>query len=118
MWLPILITVAALLVVLIIVIAMQPARFKITRSTMINASPASVFGHVNDLHKWEAWSPWAKMDPNCKMDYAGAPAGAGATMHWSGNNKVGEGRMTITSSRPSELVGLKLDFLRPFKATN
>ena len=26
--------------------------------------------------------------------------------------------MTITESRPNELVRLKLDFLRPFKATN
>ena len=26
--------------------------------------------------------------------------------------------MTITESRPNELIGLKLEFLRPFKATN
>ena len=39
-------------------------------------------------------------------------------MSWVGNNKVGEGSMTITESRPSEFIQFKLDFLKPFKATS
>jgi hypothetical protein len=31
---------------------------------------------------------------------------------------VGEGRMTITESRPSDLIRINLEFLRPFKANN
>ena len=26
------------------------------------AQPAAVFDQVNDFHKWDAWSPWAKLD--------------------------------------------------------
>lgn len=37
---------------------------------------------------------------------------------WAGNKKVGEGRLTITESKPSQLVRLKLEFLKPFAATN
>ena len=77
-----------------------------------------MFAQVNDFHNWEAWSPWAKLDPAARNAFAGAPSGTGAIFSWSGNKKVGEGRMTITDSRPGEMVRIKLEFLRPFKATN
>jgi uncharacterized protein YndB with AHSA1/START domain len=35
---------------------------------------------------------------------------------WSGNDDVGEGRMTITDSRPNELVKVDLQFLKPFES--
>ena len=53
-----------------------------------------------------------------KQAYEGAPAGTGAIYTWSGNNEVGEGRMTITESRPSDLIRIKLEFFKPFAATN
>ena len=53
-----------------------------------------------------------------KQTYEGAPAGVGAIYKWVGNNQVGEGRMTITESRPSELIRIKLEFYKPFAATN
>ena len=73
---------------------------------------------MNDLHKWGAWSPWAKLDPAMKETHEGAPAGTGAIYSWAGNSEVGEGRMMITESRPNELVRIKLEFLKPFAATN
>ena len=39
-------------------------------------------------------------------------------MSWDGNKKVGAGRMTIVASRPSDMIRIRLEFLRPFKATN
>jgi len=114
----ILAAVAAVVVVLAVVIALQPAAFRLSRSGTITAPPSAVFDEVNDLRRWEAWSPWAKIDPACKMTYEGAPSGVGAIVSWSGNNKVGEGRMTIIDSRPEERIRIKLDFFRPFKATN
>jgi hypothetical protein len=113
-----LIVIAALIVLLVIVIAMQPAQFRITREATISASPVVVFAQVNDLYKWPAWSPWAKLDPNAKTTYAGPPAGKGAFFSWAGNNQIGEGSMTITESRLDELVVFKLEFLKPFAATN
>ena len=80
--------------------------------------PAVVFEHVNDLHLWQAWSYWARLDTAAQYTYAGPPSGTGASMSWVGNNKVGEGRMTITESRSASLLRLKLEFFKPFKATN
>jgi len=104
--------------ILSVIVAMQPAEFRIERSTTIAAPAPVVFAQVNDFHKWDAWSPWAKLDPDVKNSYQGTPAGPGAMLAWAGNSKVGEGRMTITESRPNELIRIKLEFVRPFAATN
>ena len=80
------------------------------------APPPAVFAQVNDLRQWEAWSPWAKLDPAVKNTFEGAATGTGAIFRWAGNNEVGEGRMTITESRPSDLIRMKLEFLKPFAA--
>lgn len=114
----ILLVLAALVVVFLIVVAFQPADFKVTRSTLISAPASAVFAQVNDFHRWEAWSPWAKMDPNMKTTYAGAPAGTGSIYSWVGNSQVGAGRMTIIESRPHELVRINFEFLKPFAVTN
>jgi len=114
----ILIAVAVIIVLLIIVVAVQPSDFRVTRSTKIAAPADVVFAQVNDFHNWDAWSPWAKLDPNMKKTMEGAPSGPGAIYSWVGNDKVGEGRMTITESHPSDLVQIKLEFIKPFEGTN
>lgn len=110
----ILIVVAAIVVVFLIVVALQPADFRVTRSANITAPQPAVFEQVNDFHKWEKWNPWGKIDPAMKQSYEGPPAGTGAIYKWAGNNQVGEGKMTITESRPSDLIRIKLEFLKPF----
>jgi hypothetical protein len=109
---------AVLAVLFVVVVSTRPSDFRYTRSAAIAASPAAVFAQVNDLHKWNDWSPWAKMDPNAKNTFEGPAAGIGAKMSWAGNNKVGEGIMTITDSHPNDLIKFQLQFLKPFAATN
>jgi hypothetical protein len=114
----VLLAVAVVILGFVIVVAFQPADFRIVRTATISASPADVFPQVNDFHQWPAWSPWAKLDPAMTQTYEGPQAGVGASTTWNGNNQVGEGRMTIMESRPSDLIRIKLEFKRPFKATN
>jgi hypothetical protein len=116
--LPILLAIVFIALIFFIVIAGQPDEFTISRATTISAPPEKIFPRVNDLHQWEQWSPWAKLDPNARNSFAGPENGIGATMTWAGNKKVGEGRMTITESLPSDLIRLRLEFFKPFKATN
>jgi len=118
MLIKILIAVAVIVVVFIVVVAMQPSVFRVARSATISAPPPAVFAQVNDFHKWEAWNPWGKIDPAMKQTYEGAPAGPGAIYTWVGNKNVGEGRMTLTESRPSDLIRIKLEFFKPFAGTN
>lgn len=114
----ILIALAVLILVFIIVVASRPADFRYERSTTIAAPPSAVFPHLNDLHKWQAWSPWAKKDPNAKTTFEGPATGVGSSMSWAGDKNVGEGKMTIIDSKPDELVTYQLDFIKPFAGTN
>jgi uncharacterized protein YndB with AHSA1/START domain len=113
-----LVTIAVLIVLFIAIVALRPAEFRVERSTTVRAPAAAVFGQVNDLQNWRAWSPWEKLDPALKRTYEGPPAGTGAVYAWQGNKDVGAGRMTIVESRPGELVRMRLEFYKPFAATN
>jgi hypothetical protein len=114
----ILIAIPILLVIFIIIVAMQPSSYRVTRSLAIAAPPAALFPHMNDLKKWEAWNPWGKADPNMKLAYGGPASGIGANYAWAGNKEVGEGRATITESRPNESVKYKMEFFKPMAATS
>ena len=113
MLMKILIGLAVVVIGLVTIVAVQPSEFRVARTATVAAPAPVVFAQVNDFHKWEAWNPWAKIDPAMKQEYAGAPAGKGAVYTWAGNNEVGEGRMTITQSRPNELIRIQMEFLRP-----
>jgi len=104
--------------VLLVVIAMQPSDFRVQRTISMSAPASAVFEQVNDFHQWEAWSPWAKMDPNAKNTFEGPTSGTGSIFRWDGNGDVGAGSMTILESEPSDRVRIKLDFIRPFEGTN
>jgi hypothetical protein len=114
----ILIGVVAIVVALAVIIAVQPSHYRVERSATISAPAPTVFAQVNDFHNWQAWSPWAKLDPSMKQTFDGAAAGTGAIYTWAGNSEVGEGRMTMTESHPSDLIRIKLEFLKPFAATS
>jgi hypothetical protein len=118
MLIKILIALVVIVAVFAIIVALQPSEFRIVRSASISAPAPEVFAQVNDFHKWEAWSPWAKLDPAAKATFEGPPAGTGAIFRWAGNKEVGEGSMTIIESRPSEVIRIRLEFLKPFAATN
>jgi hypothetical protein len=110
--------IAVLILGFLVVVAMQPADFRVERKASIPARPAEVFAQVCDLHNWQAWSPWERVDPQLKRTYSGSAAGTGASYAWVGNRNVGEGRMTVTECRPNDLVRIKLEFFKPFQATN
>ena len=115
----ILLGLAAILAVLaigfVIVVAVQPSTFRVERTATMAAPAEEIFAQVNDFHRWEDWSPWLNVDPNAKTTYEGPTSGEGAIFRWAGNEEVGEGSMTITESRPHELVRIELHFLKPME---
>ena len=84
----IVIVIVVLVAVIAVLASLQPSHYRIERSATINAPASVVFAQVNDFHKWEAWSPWAKIDPAMKQTYEGASSGTGAIYTWAGNNQV------------------------------
>jgi uncharacterized protein YndB with AHSA1/START domain len=109
-----LVAIAAILVLA----AMKPDTFRITRAITVNAPPEKIFPLIADFRAWSAWSPWEKRDPALKRSYGGSASGKGAVYEWEGNSKVGKGRMEIIDAPPPSRLAIKLDFLKPFEAHN
>lgn len=109
---------AAIIVLFLIVVALQPADFRISRSASMEAPPSAIFPYVNNLKRFDDWSPFAKLDPNMKKTYEGPEAGVGASYAWSGNDMAGEGKMTIVDLTPSEIIRMKLEFTKPWQCQN
>jgi len=107
-----------LVIVVIVGLALtQPDSFKVQRSATIKAPPEKVMAYLNDFHQWPAWSPWEKLDPDMQRTFEGSASGKGAVYAWKGNDDVGQGRMEILESAPTQL-DIKLDFIKPFASSN
>jgi hypothetical protein len=112
------VVVLALIAVVLALAASKPSEFAVQRTTRIVAPPERIFPHIADFRRWEAWSPWEKMDPAMRKTYGGAPAGLGSVYEWEGNSKVGKGRMEMIDVAAPSSATVKLDFLKPFEAHN
>ena len=116
--LPALAIVAAVVAAPLLYAATRPDTFRVQRAARIRARPEAIFPHLADFRRWEAWSPWEKMDPAMTRTHGGAERGVGAVYAWEGNKKVGKGRMEITAAAAPERLVIQLDFIAPFAASN
>ncbi len=107
----IVITLAVLLGLFIGIGFLLPQKVAVERSTTIAADPATVFEYVNDLEKFHAWSPWADLDPNMRVEFSGPETGVGASMSWSSDvPEVGSGEQKIIMSEQGKRVVTALIF--------
>src|SRR5690606_9816928 len=96
----------------------KPPTFRVERRKVIATAPSAIYPHLDDFHRLSEWPPRQQLDPHPKRTFGGPERGLGATYAWKGNAKAGEGRMEIVEVRPDERVTLKLEFVKPFPATN
>lgn len=118
MWKKIALGLAGLLLALAAIVAIRPAAYRVERSAHVSAPSRMVYERLSDFRRWAEWSPWAHVDPDMRQSFEGAPAGTGAEYTWSGDSRIGEGRMSITEARPDELVAIRVDFTRPLRTTS
>jgi hypothetical protein len=109
----------ALVVLAVLGLALtKPSELFVERQATISATPSVVYALINDLHRFNEWSPWAKRDPEMTTSFEGPSSGVGASYSWRGNRDVGVGRLTITDALIDSKVGMRLEFIEPFAATN
>lgn len=105
---------AGLVVLLLLLLGVGlvlPREISLERRVTIAAAPAEVFPHLNDLARFNRWSPWSQRDPDMTLRFEGPEAGVGQRMIWSSfNPQVGSGSQEIIESRPDALVRTLLDF--------
>ena len=92
------------------------AVFEVVRTATVSAPPDAIFDQLEDFHRWTAWSPWERVDPDMTRTYEGPDSGVGAASGWKGNRKAGEGRMEIAESHRATSLTVRLEFLKPFKS--
>ena len=96
----------------------RPDNFRVARSVSIAAPADKIFPLINDLHGFNRWNPFLKLDPDVRIAYSGPDAGNGARHTWEGNSKVGQGSIEITESLPSSKIAMKLGMIKPMAANN
>lgn len=106
---------AVLIVGFCAVVALQSGRYHIERQVVVNGPGGAVFALLEDLKAWDDWSPWSKLDPASRVTLSDPSRGKGAVIRWSGNDKVGEGHMTIITCERDRLVELEQVFVRPME---
>jgi len=109
---------AVLVAALVAYVATRPEAFRIERSQRIRGSADAVFARINDLREFNSWNPFAATDPSVKLVYSGPSRGTGAAYEWDSTGRAGKGRMTIVAARAAQKVVMRLEFLKPFVATN
>ncbi len=114
----ILLILAAAIGAILVISAMKPNQFRVTRSLQINAPAATIYANLVDLERWSLWSPWQQKDPAMSQSFGTIRQGVGATMAWDGNNQVGSGRMEVVEAESPTRTVFKLNFYKPFKAEN
>ena len=103
---------------LLLFAATRPDTFRVERTARIQAPAEKIFPLIDDFHRWSAWSPYEKLDPEMKRSFGGAPSGKGATYAWESNGNAGVGRMEIAESQPASKIAINLDFTKPISGHN
>ena len=115
------ITIAAVIVVAIVAVLLyastKPDSFHVERSVLIQAAPEAIYPLINDLHQWDAWTPYNK-DPAMTKTHSGSPAGVGARYAWEGNKNVGQGEISIREAQPPHKLVFDLHMIKPFEGRN
>lgn len=107
----IVIALLTLVVVFVGVAFLLPREVTVSRQALINAPPEKVFSYVNDLRKFNEWSPWEQKDPQMKQTFTGPDAGVGQKVVWESDHKeVGSGSQEIVESTSPNHVKTALDF--------
>lgn len=110
---------ALAVVALLVYASRQPDDFQVQRSLRIQAGAERIHPLINDLRRFNSWSPYMKKDPGMRSHYRGPDIGPGAGLDFEGDGRtVGRGSIEIVESRAPERVVMTLDMHEPFKAHN
>ncbi|MCK9205902.1 MAG: GyrI-like domain-containing protein [Salinivirgaceae bacterium] len=99
----------ALIIVVLIIGMFLPKHVHMQRDATIHAPMEMVYDQVDNLHNWEVWSPWHRMDANMAITYENEGVGQGAAYSWV-SEKMGNGKLIIAYSHPFDTIKTDLDF--------
>ncbi|MBL3656075.1 SRPBCC family protein [Fulvivirga sediminis] len=93
----------------IILLVTGPSKVFMKRSITIHSPVDSVYNTLNNIKKFNSWSPWYEMDPHAKYSFEGPDSGAGAKMVWE-SVEMGSGAIWIVDIEKDKKVDMEMDF--------
>ena len=108
-----------ILIVLVVLFALGaivglflPKEVHVERSMAMNASPEKIYHYVDNLKKYNEYSPWHMKDTTTVYTYEGPESGVGAKMTWDGKHwQVGKGWMRTVETVPNSMIKRELYFM-------
>ncbi len=111
--------VAAVFVILIILAAVAPNTYDVSRSIVINKPLGDVFQYLKYVKNQSYWGPWGLRDPAMKQTFTGIDGTVGFISAWESDHKqVGSGEQEITRIVENAEVECELRFLKPWKSVS
>jgi len=98
-----------LILVFVVVGALLPRDYKVSRSVVVKAEPAKIHAFVGELKRWDEWAPWKEADPTIVTTLGPSTSGVGASQSWTGTD--GAGRLTFTKCDPATGISCDMVFL-------
>jgi Polyketide cyclase / dehydrase and lipid transport len=105
-------TLAGLVTGMLVLAALLPSQYSVSRSIIIANDAASLTARLADLSTREAWVPWKQQEPNALFRSAGQAGIPGSTFSWSGK-QIGEGTVTLVRVTGASEVETRIDFRKP-----
>jgi len=110
---------AAIVVLIIILAAVAPKSYDISRSIVIDKPINEVFEYIKFVKNQNYWGPWQSRDPHMKQTFSGVDGTVGFVSAWESDHKqVGSGEQEITKIIENELLQTELRFLKPMKSVS
>jgi len=119
MLVPILVSIAILIALVLFMGLFTPKSYIVQRSINIRSSKKDVFDYLRLLTNHDNFSKWAKIDPDMKKTYKGTDGTVGFQSAWdSKDKKVGAGEQEILKIEEGQRINFEVRFLRPFKSVS
>jgi effector-binding domain-containing protein len=104
--------VAGVITLATIVSFFLPSQCHVERSMEMNCTPEQAFPLVNNLKKWDIWSPWHHKDSAMVKNYGDVYEGIGANYSWKSNHRdVGNGSIKYVEVKPNEFIKAEMYFM-------
>ncbi len=103
---------------LVTLTAARPASFHYEWKVEVSAPVEVVERQLVDLHRWVSWSPYDRFDHDMERTFGGPDSGAGASLAWRGDHRVGAGHVVLTRVTPGKVVLALMLVDRPIRSAS
>lgn len=103
------ISIVIVILLFILVGVFLPSHAHVERSVELANPMSQVYDMLNGFKRYNAWQPWAAVDPRAQYMREGPDFGVGAKIKWtSWEKRVGNGQLEIVDSQPGKSIKMAL----------